>query len=296
MYIVVSRGPARDYIDSIKPVQEADPSKFYELKFQSYKYTGFTANTNLFKFQNYIKSYTQQPTAILVGVSNNKTVEDFFNDETTAKNKGHAFPFEGDYKAGDLPKIGDVKGEAMGLAAFNESKMVGELDGAEATYYLMASGEYNHSYWTIPDPLNSRWNIITNVFQRRKPEVRVDFADGKPRINLKIKLEGDFLAIQSGINYEESSKREIFEKAMEDQIKEGVQRFLDKTAKEFRADICGFGRFAKKKFLTWDEWEKFDWLNRYKDATFTLDVDFKIRRPGLLVRTSILTDMGKAGE
>ena len=62
----------------------------------------------------------------------------------------------------------------------------------------------------------------------------------------------------------------------------GIMRYLNKTTKEFNADIAGFGAHMSKNFLTWREWKDFDWLSRYKDATFVIDVDFKVRRPGLI--------------
>jgi len=41
----------------------------------------------------------------------------------------------------------------------------------------------------------------------------------------------------------------------------------------------------KGKFLTWDEWTNFNWIEKYPDSEFEVDVDLKIRRPGLMLRT-----------
>jgi spore germination protein KC len=40
------------------------------------------------------------------------------------------------------------------------------------------------------------------------------------------------------------------------------------------------------RYLLWEDWVKFGWLGRYKDASFDLEVDVKIRRPGLMLRTA----------
>ncbi|MGB3990043.1 MAG: Ger(x)C family spore germination C-terminal domain-containing protein, partial [Acetivibrionales bacterium] len=52
---------------------------------------------------------------------------------------------------------------------------------------------------------------------------------------------------------------------------------------EFDADICGFGRYMKKHFLTLDEWKEFDWISQYKNCEFNVEVKFSIRRTGLLI-------------
>lgn len=286
LYIAVSRSSAQEYIESIKPVQEADPSKYYEMKFSAYKYTGFTGDTTLYRFYSAGVSSTQEPVATLVGVNDDKSTKDFANDKSTYREKGRSRPLVGDYKAGEVPRIGDVSGETMGLAAFSGAKMVGELDGRETTYYLMCANNFDGSSFTIPDPVNERFNVIISVKKSRSPSYKIDLNGGKPIINIKLLFEGDYQAVQSGVNYESDKNRAFFEKTVENFIKKGIEQFLNKTSKEFKTDICGFGRYAKIKFLTWQEWYKYDWFSKYKEATFNVSVDFKVRRPGLTIRTS----------
>ena len=116
-------------------------------------------------------------------------------------------------------------------------------------------------------------------------------ADGKPQIYVKITLEADILAIQSTIDYEQGELTNYLEKYAEEHIGEEMNRFLQKTSKEFGSDICGFGKYAKKHFLTWEEWEKYGWKSKYKDATFNVDIKFKLRRPGLILKTIPSVDM-----
>jgi Spore germination B3/ GerAC like, C-terminal. len=40
------------------------------------------------------------------------------------------------------------------------------------------------------------------------------------------------------------------------------------------------------KFLTIQEWEKYDWLSHFKDAQVSTEVDFIIRRTGTLTKTN----------
>lgn len=282
--IAISRDTAEDYIRSVKPVQETNPAKYYELKFSTYKYTGLTANTQLSRFYSRQESLTAQSVATLVGVGNYDASSEIDPDISTYREKGRDKPMMGDYKAGDIPKSGEIKGETLGLAVFDGKIMVGELDGEETTLQLIASGEFDHAYLTFTDPLKKGAYVILNVRQNRSPSYKIDIKDKKPKIALNIKLEGDYLSIQSGIDYEVDNLR-LFESYAENYIKKEMLRFLDRTTKEFQSDICGFGRYAKLKFLTWDAWEKYDWLSRYKNSTFDITVDLKVRRTGLMIRS-----------
>jgi spore germination protein KC len=226
-----------------------------------------------------------QPVATLAGVSNYENIDEFNLSFSTSGNKERIQSLAGDYVAGNLPKIGEIKSEIMGLAVFDGDKMIGMLDGQETRYYLMAIGNYKHSYMTIMDPLKKGKFVILNVSQNRLPIRRVEMVDGNPQISLKLNLEADILAIQSGINYEDINNVSILENTAEEFIKIEMTVFLNRTAEEFNSDIVGFGREMKSKFLTWEEWMGFNWLKKYKDSVFDVDVKLKIRRPGLIIRT-----------
>lgn len=284
MVIAVAKGLAEDYLKTIKPKQEINPAKYYELKFSNYKFTGFYSNTALYHFYNKTESYGASAVAAIVGVNDNKNSKEI-EAEKTSITSGMSSPMMGDYKAGELPRAGDIKGETLGLAVFDGTKMVGELNGTEATSYLIASGEYKNSYMTFDDPQMMGKFISTNISQSRIPEYKINLDNGKPVIDVNIKLEGDFLSIQSGINYENDPQRTQFETSAEKYFEKEISKFLDKTSQELGCDICSFGKFAKKKFLTNDEWVGFQWLKKYKETKFNVDVDLKIRRPGLMIRS-----------
>jgi len=128
---------------------------------------------------------------------------------------------EGDFKAGDMPKVGTIKSEVMGLAVFNGSKMVGELDGEETQLQLMLEGNFGYSYVTIPDPEAEDYVVLLNIKQNRKPKRKVEIVDEKTHIKVNIYLEADILSIQSGVNYESLEKVKILEDAAEKFFEKG---------------------------------------------------------------------------
>jgi len=285
MIIAVSECSPEEYLKSIKPKQETDPAKYYELKFRSYKYTGFTANTQLHFFNSCLGSYGIQPVATLVGVGGIEDTDDFSIENSTALSKGRTMALEGDYIAGNLPKVGDIKGEAMGLVVFNGPHLAGKLDGEETCMYLIAIGEFNNNYTTFIDPKRDDLYVVVRLSQSRKPEYDVKMVGDIPEIGLSLKLECDLLSVQSAFNYEDT-EREVLEQWIEKSLTESMTRFLKRTAQEMNSDICGFGTKIKSKFATQKQWEEFEWLSRYKDARFNVKVDVKIRRPGLNIRNT----------
>jgi len=284
-HVIVSRGSAEEFIGAVKPKLETNPAKYYEQLLSGYKYTGFTTDSQLISFYHESESAAIQPVAVLADVSRYKSTEEFDLKQSTYMEKGRKQPLEGDFKAGDLPKTGELKIEVMGLAIFNGGQMIGELDGQETTYHLMVEGKFNSTFLTMPDPIKSDEFIILDVRRSRMTKKKVEMVNGKPKLHAKVSLESDILSIQSGINYESMDNIGKLESAVEQFIKKGINRYLNKSINECGTDTIGFGKALKGKFLTWKEWEEFDWLSKYKESTFDVEVDVKIRRPGLITKT-----------
>lgn len=283
--IIVSRCSAEEFIDAVKPKLETNPAKYYELLLDAYRYTGFTTDTQLIDFYNKSERSSVQPVAVLADVSKYKSSDEFDLSSSTYKEKGRSFPLEGDFKAGDLPKLGGLNIEIMGLAIFDGGKMVGELDGEETSYNLMVEGKFNSMYFTMPDPIKKDDLVVLQLRRSRLTEKKVEMIGDKPKLIVKVHLEGDILSVQSGINYESGENVKLLQSATEAYIKDGIIKYLDKSTKVFKTDTNGFGNKVKGKFLTWQEWQEFDWLSKYKEATYDVEVDVAIRRPGLIVRT-----------
>ncbi|MDQ2086184.1 Ger(x)C family spore germination protein [Herbivorax sp. ANBcel31] len=284
-FVVIATGSAEEYIRAVEPALEGNPAKYYEMKMRAFEYTGFTADTRFLKFYNNLKCTSSQGYVALASISDFEKSDEIDNEKSTYIEKGREVPLEGDFKAGGMPKTGDVKSEIMGLAVFDGAKMVGVLDGAETMSHLMVKGDFNYAFSTLPDPLKEGHFVLLSMSQGREPRNSVELVNDTPNISVNVILEGDIQSIQSGINYEEKENLKILEKSIEKFFEEEITRYLEKTIKVYGVDIVGFGQLMKRKFVAWDEWEDFNWLNKYKESTFDVNVDVKIRRPGIMLRT-----------
>ena len=68
-------------------------------------------------------------------------------------------------------------------------------------------------------------------------------------------------------------------------IKEQILKYYEKTSKNYNADVSGLGKHAVKYFLTWDKWMEYNWLDKYKNAVFDVNVDTKVRSSYLLLKS-----------
>ncbi|HOQ06737.1 MAG TPA: Ger(x)C family spore germination protein [Clostridiales bacterium] len=277
MFIVVSNDPPDVYLKEVSSVLESNPAKYYELLLGK-DFSSYYPESRISDFHHAIERDDIEPTAALSGINPKKSVEDIDRMEKF----GEYYLDEGQKEAGNVPVVSELKNVAMGTAVFKGGKMVGTLNGIESVCFEMVTGKYSHSYWTIPDVYDGGNVIVLNVVQRKRPKTTVVMKDGRPHITVQLDLEGDYTSVQSTLEYEKYP--EAVENKTIEVIRQNVMSFLRRTAEEFDSDICGFGRYMKGNFLTWDEWKKFDWPSHYRDSEFNVEVKFEIRRTGLLIR------------
>lgn len=191
----------------------------------------------------------------------------------------------GDYYAGEIPRSGGEKIEYFGSALFDGDKMVAKLTGFETQMVLIARGDLKTATFSIDDPVEPDKAVSLEVNEFDNPEIEIDHADlNKPKIKLKIKLEGSIISIPSGINYESVENKELLEKALENFLVNGIERSF-KKCKEAKADVFNFGTVAVEHFLTIPEWEEYNWLSKFPESELKIEVDYTIRRMGHLIKT-----------
>lgn len=281
IFFLISNDPPDKYLKNIKPTLESSPAKYYELVLGK-NFTSFYPSTRISEFYNKDVSDRIQPTAILTGLSKYSSTDELKDAKKTSKND--EIGLEGEYEAGDIPIVADQKNQVMGSAVFKSGKMVGTLNGKESEYLQMVTGDFRFSYVTILDPYNKGSIIVLEIFKRKKPVMQVELVNGQAKARISIDLEGDFTSIQSGWNYE--NQTQIIEHKVEETLEKEVLAFLKKTRDEFDSDICGIGYYMMRKFLVWDKWKQFNWFEQYKNTEFEVDVNFQMRRTGLIIRTA----------
>jgi len=278
MFILVSEDPPDEYLANLTPILESNPSKYYELLLGK-DYASFFEDIRMSDFHFASEVDFREPTAILTGINKKERVDQL----AQSGNKELAGKMEGVYQPADIPVVSELKNVVMGMAVFKNGQMVGTLNGAESKCFQMVTGKYEHSYWTFPDEYDPSKMVVMDIMQRTSPKIKAVIKDGKVFIDLVLDLEGDFTSIQSSSDFEDYPDQ--MENRASEMIKNEIAAMLKKTTDEFNSDICGFGRYVKGRFMTLDEWKKFNWPERYSDTEFNIQVKLKIRRTGLIIRS-----------
>ncbi len=187
----------------------------------------------------------------------------------------------GDIVAGEVLRAGGNELEVLGSALFSKGKMVGSLTGFETQMMLMLRGELERSVFSMPDPQMEDYQVAIDIREFDTPQYKIRIEDGKPKINVRVFLEGEIVSIQSRINYEDPDKQEPLKKAFEEYINKGLEQTI-KKCQEKNTDVLSFGQRAANHFATIQEWEKYKWNEKFSQAEIKTEVEFTVRRTGTM--------------
>lgn len=290
MSVLVVKGKAEDFLKANQSNIGESVSKSVELLLAQSSLASFFPRVKFYDVYKDMLAPNTQPIALYGGVNDFSSLDG---------NEGGQSPLvtgKG-FLPGELPRSGVAKREIAGVAVFNGDKMVGSLNSYETKYYLMITGQYRRGKISIADRHSPDNAIIFDVHNNGKPQVKAYFKDGKPVIDLVVDLKTEIYAIQSRIEYEKPSLEEDMRSQIKDFLLTGVKNTIQKTQQELHADIFRFGDKMAGNFMTIEEWETYNWLSHYPDATVNVDVQVKIRRTGLIFTSaSIYYNTGKKEE
>lgn len=273
-YISVVRGSAKEYLSSIKPTNEVNPVQYYRMIYGA-GYTGFIPKSTSQEF--YIASVCSCRDIVLPLSA--------VKEEDSAANEiiydGFEYLAE-NYIAGEVEAESEEKTQSYGMAIISDGKMIAEASAIEAEMFNMLTGRYTQSVVTYKNKKTPDRPVTVKQSQQRKPKVRVKIVDGKPQIYVKIYMDADLSTVSGEYLIEEEF--DDFESQATEEIKAAVDKFLEKTAAEYKSDIIGFGDYAKRSFKTYNEFMEYGWLEKYPESEFITEVEFHIRRSGLVDR------------
>lgn len=267
--VLVSRCNADYFLKNSKPTLEKLSARYYEIAPTSSEYTGYTEGITLNDFFSGYTDSMQNCYAILGGIN---------TQSTQSADASKTFEEQDSTNKADESLItGNNKIENMGLAVFNGDTLVGELDGLETICHQIISNSLNSCVISIQSPFDTSKTISFKVRLAKNTNNQVDLVNNSAYITSKIKLEARILTMEENSNYLSSSELEELENSLNSYLTSKLYDYLYKVSKEFKSDIDGFGKYVVQNFKTYDEWENFDWLNRFEDSFFYVTVDTNIK-------------------
>ncbi|MGE7186781.1 Ger(x)C family spore germination protein [Peribacillus sp. NPDC006672] len=258
--IVIARGvKARDIVETLTAIDKVTAEKIIKTIESTEKQQGGSVNINLQEVIKNLVSTGKEPIISGFTVNGQKGKEDKMENTQSS-----------DIKAN--PK-------AAGIGVFKDGKLVDWLDGDMAKGSMWVMDRIEHTNLNID--WKGKKDAITYQVIRQKTNVSIKMENGKPKVFIKVRAEGDIREANVPVNLGNPHVLIDIEKKLAKDLKKETEGAIVRAQKN-KSDIFGFGEIMHESHpKVWKKLEK-DW----DDVTFPkleaqVQVETFIRRTGL---------------
>lgn len=293
--LIICKGNALEYIKNSTSQLEKILTKYYDIFPNSSEYTGYTSDIMIGEFYNYLTTKECGNLAILGGLNptispsnlsgnpSNETTNGNSSEKSETEKKSEEKPSNNtpisEMVSGNAPILGERGTENIGLAVMKDGIYLDDLTALDTLCHTLISGEVNSFLLTINNTEIYEHYLDIELFENMNPKISVEIESECPKINVDIKLIGRISGIKDGINYSDEPSNLDLEKISEitkQTIKKYIEEYLKKTSTKFKCDIDYFYNHAKRRFLTLQDWRKYDWSSKYLNSKFNVNIEAKV--------------------
>jgi len=273
--IIVSRIPENEFEEDKKPKIEELITKYYDVAANLETGRGYSETIKLNEFYLTLNDTFYQPYASL-GTTYNTTKNT--NDQNVSSDL--------DTQSKTLVTNSEKQSvEVMGLAVFKKDKLVGTLSANQTLSHQLITNELDFSTINITSPFNPNETLDIYISTFKNPKIKVDISNGSPFVQVNLYVAARIVSFNSyEINLLTEDKLNLIQNTVKRHIEKQIYDYLNTTAKKYKSDISGFGRYAVKNFRTINDWESYNWLENYQNSTFKVNVDISIKTGNLLTQ------------
>lgn len=273
-HILVSKCDAKYYLENSKPMIDNLSSKYYEVQRSSEKNTGYTKSITILDFYNSYYDSFVQPYSVLGSISGANSGNIQNSQSPQSPNSSEDLNYVVSVESQTTEKV-EKNIENLGLAVFKGDSFVGEISGMETVYHLMVSNQFKSSIINIPSPFADN-NYIAIYISNVKSKNKVQIINGSPYISCNITLSARVISSSMANNYLEPENIKLIQDYANSYLKSCIEDYLYKTSIDFNSDIIGFGKYGVHNFRTMQSWNNYNWLEKYKNSFFDVNVNTKI--------------------
>ena len=273
--IIVSKIPDNEFDAGKKPKIEELISKYYDVASNLETGRGYSETIKLNEFYLTLNDTFYQPYASL-GTTYN----------TTKNTNEQNISSDLDTQSKTLITNSEKESvEVMGLAVFKKDKLAGALNANQTLSHQLITNKLDFSTINIISPFNQNETLDIYISTFKKPNIKVDISNGSPFVQINLYVAARIISFNSyEINLLTEEKLNLIQDTVKRHLENQVYDYLNITAKEFKSDISGLGRYAAKNFRTIDDWNNYNWLENYQNSVFKVNVDTSIKTGNLLTQ------------
>jgi len=163
-----------------------------------------------------------------------------------------------------------------GLAAFKGDKLVGYLNGIETRDYNIITNNYSIAFIPILRGNDS----ITFKNLKSNSRIKINVHDEQVEIDVNIKAVLSIIQGYSSIDISKKEGIKKVEQAFNNHLESEIAKTIEKTQREFKSDIFGFGCFFHAQQP--QEWKKIkdNWDDVFTKATISVTVESSVIMEG----------------
>ena len=151
--------------------------------------------------------------------------------------------------------------------------------------YLLMDNKLKSAQISIPNPYYPAETMDIKIKPNSNTKCSVDLVNGTPYIKINIDILTRLMTMDTGTDTLNEERVKKVEEYTNKYLKEHILSYLYRVSKDFKTDINGFGRFACKNFLVWDDWLNYNWLHKFESATFNVNVKSNFKSSYLLMES-----------
>ena len=297
-HLIISTCPAYKYLSNVQPNLEKITTSYYATYEITNKFTGYFSNTTVGEFFNTLSGDFCDGTATLGGLnaSARKEQEASSDLESSSKDSSQFISPEKDESvvtnpeeliAGSSSIQGKRGTENLGIAVFDNDKLCGKLTATEAICHLLIENDLDSFVASIDNPYteNAKDKIELNIIPNKDSKFTVNIENGIPTIYLDIDVQASILTLEKNIEYEQTNTLEKFSDATIDYLKKQFDNYFNKVSKEYGTDIDCFSSKALSHFATKQDWENYNWNEKFKSAQFHTNVKVNVVSSQIITKT-----------
>ncbi len=115
--------------------------------------------------------------------------------------------------------------------------------------------------------------------------INVEIVNDAPVIKISSKLNGVIGTTDFDSNYLDNATLDGISNSAKNYLESNISKYLYKLSKDYKSDITNIGKSALKEFNTWNDYENYNWKERFADSTFDVKVDVNIKSGSLITQT-----------
>ncbi len=272
--IIVTNCTANAYIKNSVPSLETSITRYYDIFTNSGRYAGYVSDSTIGDFFNALVCNSCDPYTILGGLGSSD------NNQPKSTDKS-----DFNIKSGSSPIFGTRSSENIGMVAFKDDKIAGELNAMETVCFHILNNNINSFLISLPNPYIKDSKIDILLTPKTNTKIKVDIINNTPYIKIDAAFSAKIYSMNKSSNYLDKDVLSTVSNSCNKYLENILSEYLYKTSLDLKSDINGLGKYSLSNFKTNTEFKNYNWMENYINSTFKVNVNTIVDSGFLLNQT-----------